>query len=170
MSCFQSLFYLSSVAWVGFFSLANNCFCRSRRCCFSVSMRVARCCLSWYRCLDSSASKLLQAGSGDSSMWIQFTGQGAIHSSQPVHCWLITVCSSFDAPRMASTGQGGRHLVQPMQSASLITATCLGRCSPKLGSRGLYSTFKSAARLLMPCSPPGGHWFMSAWLLLIAWA
>ena len=54
---------------------------------------------------------------------MQSTGQGGRHSSQPVHQLAITVCINFDAPTIASTGQAWMHFVQPMQSASTITAT-----------------------------------------------
>ena len=36
----------------------------------------------------------------------------------PVHSLVMTVCICLAAPRMASTGQAWRHLVQPMHSAS----------------------------------------------------
>ena len=54
---------------------------------------------------------------------MQSTGQGATHSSQPVHSSAMTVCMRRGAPTMASTGQGGRHLVQPMQRSSSMSAT-----------------------------------------------
>jgi len=44
-----------------------------------------------------------QAGAGRITM--QSTGQGGMHSSQPVHCAAMTVCMKRDAPTMASTGQ-----------------------------------------------------------------
>ena len=37
-------------------------------------------------------------------MTMQSTGQGGMHSSQPVHCSAMTVCMNFDAPTIASTG------------------------------------------------------------------
>ena len=58
---------------------------------------------------------------------MQSTGHGGMHSSQPVHHEAITVCMSFEAPTIASTGQAWMHLVQPMQAASSITATWGGR-------------------------------------------
>src|SRR2546429_2129877 len=51
-------------------------------------------------------------------MAMQSTGQGATHSSHPVHSARSTVCICWWAPRMASTGHGGRHLAQPMQASS----------------------------------------------------
>ncbi len=54
---------------------------------------------------------------------MQSTGQGGMHSSQPLHSAAITVCICFAAPRMASTGQASTHLKQPMHSVSSITAT-----------------------------------------------
>ena len=58
---------------------------------------------------------------------MQSTGQGGMHSSHPVHHEAITVCMRLEAPTIASTGQAWMHLVQPMQAASSITATCGAR-------------------------------------------
>lgn len=53
-------------------------------------------------------------GSGQNQCWMppflgimsmQSTGQGSTHKSQPVHSSTMTVCISFAAPKMASTGQ-----------------------------------------------------------------
>ena len=44
-----------------------------------------------------------------------------MHNSQPVHSSTSTVCISFDAPTIASTGQAWMHFVQPMQTSSSIT-------------------------------------------------
>jgi hypothetical protein len=43
--------------------------------------------------------------SGSGAISMQFTGHGARHSSQPVHCLAMTVCICLAAPTMASTGQ-----------------------------------------------------------------
>ena len=42
-------------------------------------------------------------------MLMQSTGQGATQSSQPVHSCSITVCISWWAPTMASTGHAARQ-------------------------------------------------------------
>ena len=56
-------------------------------------------------------------------MTMQSTGQGGMHSSQPVHCSAMTVCMNFDAPTIASTGHAWMHLTQPMHADSSIHAT-----------------------------------------------
>ena len=45
----------------------------------------------------------------DASIEMQSTGHGATHNSQPVHSCAITVCISWWAPTMASTGQAARQ-------------------------------------------------------------
>ena len=50
------------------------------------------------------------------SSQMQSTGHGAMQSSQPVQSAVMMVCICLRAPMIASTGQGGRHLAQPMQS------------------------------------------------------
>ena len=59
-------------------------------------------------------------------MLMQSTGQGATHSSQPVHSGAMMVCICLAAPTMASTGQAWMHRVQPMQMFSSMSATDLG--------------------------------------------
>jgi len=49
------------------------------------------------------------AGHYDASIEMQSTGHGATQSSQPVHSCAITVCISWWAPTMASTGQAARQ-------------------------------------------------------------
>ncbi|MCY1560252.1 hypothetical protein D9M68_973690 [compost metagenome] len=93
---------------------------------------------------------------------MQSTGQGATHSSQPVHSAGTTVCMCFAAPTMASTGQAWMHSVQPMHSCSSIRATDLGFSSPCSSDSGLNSRPRRSASLRIPSSPPGGHWLMSA--------
>ncbi len=61
---------------------------------------------------------------------MQSTGQGATHSSQPVHSAGSTVCIRFAAPTIASTGQASMHSVQPMHAASSIRATVRAPGSP----------------------------------------
>lgn len=75
---------------------------------------------------------LPKRGSGGStgSSSIQSTGQGGIHSSQPVQRLSMTVCISFCAPTIASTGQASIHFAQPMQSFSMITAMRSGSSLP----------------------------------------
>ena len=96
------------------------------------------------------------------TMRMQSTGQGATHSSQPVHSAASTVCICFCAPTIASTGHGGRHLAQPMHAASSISATSGGPSAPHAGFRGSACRPRSAARASMVAAPPGGHWLMSA--------
>lgn len=88
---------------------------------------------------------------------MQFTGHGGRHSSQPEHSFAITVCISLRAPRMASTGQASRHLRQPMQRASSITARARGLCKPKRGLSGLGAVCRSAASAWIVTPSPGGH-------------
>ena len=95
-------------------------------------------------------------------MTIKSTGQGAIQISQPVHSEMITVWINFAAPKMASTGQAIMHLTQPIQSCSIINATLLGLCRPNCGLSGLGSTPNKWDNSIMPSSPPGGHWLISA--------
>ena len=54
---------------------------------------------------QSAAHAVLGHGQGDAGrMTMQSTGQGGMHSSQPVHCSAMTVCMKRDAPTIASTG------------------------------------------------------------------
>ncbi len=93
---------------------------------------------------------------------MQSTGQGATHSSQPVHSSAMTVCMRRGAPAMASTGQGGRHLVQPMQRSSSMNATVGAASRPLSRLSGEVGRPVSAASATMVSVPPGGHWLMSA--------
>ena len=88
---------------------------------------------------------------------MQSTGHGGMHSSQPVHSSAITVCMYLAPPTMASTGQAWMHLVQPMQSASTINATCGALCSPRERSKGRAGTPSTWASARAPASPPGGQ-------------
>ncbi len=54
------------------------------------------------------------------------------------------------------------HLVQPMHTASSISATVRGASTPCAGSSGFSARPSSAASARMPAAPPGGHWLMSA--------
>ena len=45
----------------------------------------------------------------DASIVMQSTGHGVTHNSQPVHSCAITVCISWWAPTIASTGQARRQ-------------------------------------------------------------
>ena len=93
---------------------------------------------------------------------MQSTGQGATHSSHPVHSAASTVCICFWAPTIASTGHGGRHLAQPMHTASSICATSGGPSAPHAGFSGSGARPRSAASAAMVAAPPGGHWLISA--------
>jgi hypothetical protein len=95
-------------------------------------------------------------------MEMQSTGQGATHSSQPVHSDSITVCICFAAPTMASTGQAAMHSVQPMQRASSTKARCRGFSAPRDSSRGSASRPSSNASRRTPAAPPGGQRLGSA--------
>jgi len=53
---------------------------------------------------------------------MQSTGQGGRHNLQPVQFWMTTVCRCLDAPMMASNGQALMQSVQPMHSSSTIRA------------------------------------------------
>lgn len=88
---------------------------------------------------------------------MQSTGQAGTQSSQPVHKSSTTVCMNFAPPAMASTGQAWMHLVQPMQSASMINANFPGECTPRLRSYGGASTPNTLAKARAPASPPGGQ-------------
>src|SRR5512139_3026390 len=106
--------------------------------------------------------------SGSGTMLMQSTGQGATHSSQPVHSAATMVCICLAAPTMASTGQACRHRVQPMQVFSSMKATDLGLGAAVSSPNGLNSTPSRSASLWMPSSPPGGQRLMSAAPLAIA--
>ncbi len=93
---------------------------------------------------------------------MQSTGQGGTQSSQPVHRSTSTVCISFAAPTMASTGQAAMHSVHPMQAASSMCAIDNGRGEPRAGSSGTGGTRISAASATTVWSPPGGHWLTGA--------
>src|SRR5690554_6947254 len=67
---------------------------------------------------------------------MQSTGQGGRHRLQPVHSDSITVCINFAAPTMASTGHACMHKVHPMQRLSSITTTVFGFSSPLSGFSG----------------------------------
>src|SRR5690606_29153128 len=101
-------------------------------------------------------------------MLMQSTGQGAMHSSHPVHSGDTTVCICLAAPTMASTGQAWIHSVQPMQVCSSMIATDLGFSTPCSSESGLNSRPSRSASLRMPSSPPGGHWLISASPLAMA--
>ena len=90
-------------------------------------------------------------------MLMQSTGHGATHRSQPVHSDAIMVCISLVAPAIASTGQAGKHSVQPMQRCSSMNATALGLITPFSALSGLASTPSNCASWRIPSSPPGGH-------------
>ena len=60
-------------------------------------------------------------------MAMQSTGQGGTHKSQPVQSSGMTVCICFAAPTIASTGHACMQSVQPMQRFSSITASGRGR-------------------------------------------
>ena len=90
---------------------------------------------------------------------MQSTGQGATHSSQPVHSSVITVCMRLAAPRMASTGQAWMHLVQPMHSASRITAASGDWAGSARGRSGWPVSAASCTRVR---SPPGGQRLMGS--------
>ena len=54
---------------------------------------------------------------------MQSTGQGDRQSSQPMQRPAMTVCISFAAPTMASTGQAAMQSVHPMHAFSSMRAT-----------------------------------------------
>jgi hypothetical protein len=99
---------------------------------------------------------------GSSTMAMQSTGQGATHSSQPVHSLAITVCICLPAPRIASTGQAWMQRVQPMHSGSSMTATVRGLSLAALRVQRLGSRSSRSASARMAASPPGGQRLMSA--------
>ena len=101
---------------------------------------------------------------------MQSTGQGGTQSSQPVQRSASTVCMSFAAPTIASTGQAAMHKAHPMHAVSSMRAPRSGPDSPRArssGSSGTPSSFESAATV---SSPPGGHWLIVALPCAIAWA
>jgi hypothetical protein len=81
-------------------------------------------------CAKSAICRGLPRTSVSGRMSMQSTGQGGRHSSQPVQSELSTVCMKRCAPTIASTGQAGMHLAQPMQRCSSITATRGGDSTP----------------------------------------
>jgi hypothetical protein len=99
---------------------------------------------------------------------MQSTGHGATHNSQPVQRSAITVCVRRRAPIIASTGQGGRHLMHPMHRASSITATNAGPSTPLSGLRGSASRWSRLANAAIVAEPPGGHWLICAVPLAMA--
>ena len=54
---------------------------------------------------------------------MQSTGQGGRHNLQPMHQSAMTACRNPLAPLIASTGHASMQRVQPMQRASSISAT-----------------------------------------------
>ncbi|KGC80014.1 hypothetical protein DO71_5535 [Burkholderia pseudomallei] len=61
---------------------------------------------------------------------MQSTGHGGTHRSQPVQSSATIVCICFGAPTIASTGHACMHSVQPMQSCSSMNATGRARSTP----------------------------------------
>ena len=84
-----------------------------------------------------------------------------MHRSQPVQRSASTVCISFGAPTMASTGQAWMHLVQPMHTSGSIHARCDGGEAPQAGSSARIGRPSTAASAAMTASPPGGQRLMS---------
>jgi hypothetical protein len=72
------------------------------------------------------------------------------------------------APAIASTGQGGRHFVQPMQRSSSISATVGAVSRPFAGLSCAGARPVSCASARMVSVPPGGHWLTSAAPLAMA--
>ena len=94
---------------------------------------------------------------------MQSTGQGGMHSSQPVHSAGSTVCIRFAAPTIASTGQASMHSVQPMQAASSIRATVSGPGSPQLSiERDDRGRWRSKPAASISASAPGGQRLIGA--------
>ena len=88
---------------------------------------------------------------------MQSTGQGATHSSQPLHNADRTPCMRFCAPTIASTGHAWMHSVQPMHAASSMQATSNGPGIPRDVSSGGASQPTSCASRAIVASPPGGQ-------------
>ena len=61
---------------------------------------------------------------------------------------------NFGAPKIASTGQGARHLAQPMQRGSSIHATCGGDSAPLAGFSGKTGLPSRADSASMVAAPP----------------
>ncbi len=93
---------------------------------------------------------------------MQSTGHGGMHNSQPVQSAAITVCITFAAPAMASTGQACMHSVQPMHHDSSIIATAAAWVTPHEASSGLGACPNKQARSSITAMPPGGQRLMSA--------
>ena len=91
------------------------CLRRSRR----AAWAVRRCSATAAFCCFSSAD---QAWFSKGSICMHSTGQGSMHSWQPVHSSMMTVCICLAAPRMASTGQACMQRVQPIQACSSMNA------------------------------------------------
>lgn len=125
--------------------------------------RFKRSCRCIYRRRASAASDSVHARAGmTGSIWMQSTGQGATHRSQPVQADGKIVCIRLLAPTIASTGQAWMHKVQPMQCCSSIRATRKGPGSPRDRSSGMTGRSSSAANVATPVAPPGGQRSMSA--------
>jgi hypothetical protein len=99
---------------------------------------------------------------------MQSTGQGATHSSQPVHSGSTTVCICLAAPTMASTGQAWMHSVQPMQVLLVDDRDRLGLLDAVLFRERLELAPEQVGELADAPSPPGGHWLISASPLAMA--
>ena len=92
------------------------------------------------------------------TMRMQSTGQGATHSSHPVHSASEHGVHLLAArPTIASTGHGGRHLAQPMQASSSICATSAGPSAPLAGFSGSAARPQQRGQRAMVAAPPGGH-------------
>ena len=96
------------------------------------------------------------------SIAMQSTGQGGRQSSQPVQCSARTVCISFAAPTIASTGQAWMHSVQPMQRDSSMRAKANGLAARRSGSGGNAVTPSRRASAAIVVSPPGGQRLIGA--------
>ena len=93
---------------------------------------------------------------------MQLTGQGATHSSQPLHQASSTACMRLGAPTIASTGHTCRQIVQPMQRASSTTAIACAIGPPQSGSSGSGVVPVRAASASIVVAPPGGQRLISA--------
>jgi hypothetical protein len=93
---------------------------------------------------------------------MQSTGHGGRHSPQPVQSSASTACSRRGAPAIASTGQAWIHSVQPMQRTGSIRTVRRGRSVPQLGSSATAGRPVSSASRAMVARPPGGQRLIGA--------
>lgn len=92
-----------------------------------------------------------------------------MHKPQPVHKSSNTMCNCFCAPIIASTGQTGKHFVQPIHAAaSIATKASPFRDGLTATTSVTFSAPTSSAIELAVRSPPGGQWLTPTARLAIA--